>query len=99
MAPPRSPRSWADPGALTLYVAGNSPASRKARINLSSILTELGVSIEPTVIDVLAAPEEAMQQHVFVTPALVVQCKAIRQMVVGDLSLREPVVAMLRALP
>lgn len=99
MSAPRSPRARADAAVLTLYVAGRTPASRQARINLASILSEMGLSLEPTFIDVLAAPEEAMRQRVFVTPALVVQCDGARQLVVGDLSLREPVAALLRALP
>ena len=83
---------------LTLYVAGESPASCTARANLASILAELEMLLEPEVIDVFSSPEEVMQHRVFVTPALVIRRSQLLEMIVGDLSVRAPVIALLRSL-
>ena len=61
---------------LTLYLAGDSPASRRARANLAAALAE----------------------RIYVTPALLLQVAAQREMLVGDLSQHEAVVATLAAL-
>lgn len=91
-APPASATS------LTLYVAGDSAASRRARGNLAAMLAEAGLEIAPVFVDVLSAPLEAMQEKVFVTPALVVCFGTQRQMVIGDLSRHDVVLPLLRSL-
>ena len=83
---------------LKLYVAGDSAALRKARLNLTKLLLELQLYAELMVIDVFADFDLALQQPVFVTPALVVCYDTRRQTLVGDVSKTEPVVATLRAL-
>lgn len=86
------------PLRLTLYVAGGSAASSAACANLEAILGELGSAVRPAIVDVFAEPEEAMQQRIFVTPALLVESAQGREMVVGDMRLREPVLDLLRSL-
>lgn len=86
------------PLRLTLYVAGGSAASTVACANLEAILAELGTGLRPAIVDVFAVPEEAMQQRIFVTPALLVESTQGREMVVGDLRLRAPVLDLLRSL-
>lgn len=87
-----------EPLRLTLYVAGGSAASAAACANLEAILAELRIDLRPTIVDVFASPEEAMQQRIFVTPALLVESAKGREMVVGDLCLRAPVLDLLRSL-
>ncbi len=82
---------------LTLYAAGDSAAASTARMNLASMLDELQWAVEPELVDVFAAPDEAMRQRIFVTPALVIICGDRCDMVIGDLSAREPVMALLRS--
>ena len=86
------------PLRLTLYVAGGSAASAAACANLEAILAELGTGLRPAIVDVFAAPEVAMKQRIFVTPALLVESAQGREMVVGDLRLRAPVLDLLRSL-
>ncbi len=83
---------------LELYGAGDSAASRSARLNLDKLLLDLQLDVELLVIDVLSDFERALQQHVLVTPELIVCSAAQRQMLVGDLSQTESVLATLRAL-
>lgn len=86
------------PLSLTLYVAGNTAASRSALVNLESILHELQADVSRHVVDVLSDPEEALRQRVFVTPSLVIRRAQQQQMIIGDLSHRDRVLAVLRAL-
>lgn len=83
---------------LTLYVAQGSAASATARAHLESILNELGIGLRPTIVDVMASPDEAMRERIFVTPALVIESAQGREMVIGDLRLRAAVRDLLRAL-
>lgn len=83
---------------LTLYVAGESPASRRARANLAAALAALGVTLKVRTVDVLAEPDEALAQRIYVTPALVVHVNGQREMLVGDLSQEDAVYMALASL-
>ncbi len=88
----------ARPLRLTLYVAGGSSASSAACANLRGILDELGILARPAILDVFASPDQAMRERIFVTPALVIESARGREMVIGDLRVRAPVLDLLRAL-
>lgn len=58
--------------ALTLFVTGDAPRSRRARANLAAALEALGLeSVTPLEVDLLAHPEQTVTHSVFATPALV----------------------------
>jgi circadian clock protein KaiB len=72
---------------VRLYVAGNAPNSRMARENLERIrgrFPRLDFAIE--VIDVNSHADEALEQGVFITPALQVIEPEPGGMVYGNLS-------------
>jgi hypothetical protein len=79
------------PAQLTLYVAGDSAASRRARANLAAVMAEMRIVLPLQVVDVQAEPERALVDHVFMTPALLLQLAGRREMLVGDLSQRDAV--------
>ena len=83
---------------LTLYLAGDSPASRRARTNLAAALAELRIALPVRTVDVLCEPDEALAERIYVTPALLLQVACQREMLVGDLSQHDAVVATLAAL-
>ncbi len=83
---------------LTLYVAGNSAASRRAQANLKAVLAELKATLPVRVVDVLSAPDEALSERIYVTPALLVHVAGQREMLVGDFSQHHAVVTALLAL-
>ncbi|RFF27783.1 MULTISPECIES: circadian clock KaiB family protein [unclassified Wenzhouxiangella] len=57
--------------ALTLFVTGDAPRSRRARRHLNAALKKLGQdSIKPLEIDLLEHPEQSINHSVFATPAL-----------------------------
>jgi len=72
---------------MELYIAGESPSSRQARLDLEAIVERLGgTAAEIVVVDVLVHPEAALAQQIFTTPSLVATCNGRRTLVVGDLS-------------
>lgn len=72
---------------LTLYVAGDLPNSRRARAHLEDWLSRATIPVaEVEVVDVLARPERAAEDDIFITPAFVFTGEAGRQLFVGDLS-------------
>jgi len=82
---------------LTLYVAGDNGFSRRTKANLDLVLREVGVSAPIRLVDVLEHPEEAMEQRIFATPALVVASGSKpASLIVGDLSDRDRVASILR---
>jgi len=81
---------------LTLFVAGDSPASHRARARLAELLESLELPLTPRVVDVLLAPQEAMQHRIFVTPALIVRHEGRLDTIIGDLSHTADVVSLLR---
>jgi len=74
--------------ALTLFVTGNAPRSRRARANLSAMLSKLGKgAITPPEIDLMAHPEQTVTYSVFATPALLKTAPTgERSVLYGDLS-------------
>lgn len=71
---------------LTLLVAGDSPSSVAARVNLASLIESrpaLGGSVR--IIDVLVEPEHAARHRAFFTPTLIVRTPEREFRVVGDL--------------
>lgn len=72
-------------GRLTLFVAGDSPRSRRARANLGRALVAAGPARE---VDLLATPQEAFRYGLFASPALVLTDAQGRPQSVlyGDLS-------------
>lgn len=91
------PATTEPPLQLTLFIAGDSAASRRARVRLAGLLAEAGLSIEPRVVDVLGAPHEAMAQRIFVTPALVVRLQGQVHTFLGDLAQTDGLLPVLRA--
>ncbi len=79
------------PASLTLYVAGDSAASRRARANLAAVMTEMRIVLPLQVVDVQTAPEQGLADRIFMTPALLLQLAGRREMLVGDLSQRDAV--------
>jgi circadian clock protein KaiB len=79
--------------SLRLYIAGESPNSALARVNLQAALAHLGsneVTLE--IIDVLREPSRSLKDRVLVTPTLVKLAPAPVQRVIGNL--RDVVVLM-----
>jgi circadian clock protein KaiB len=73
---------------LRLYVAGESPSSRRAIANLKAICTtEFDDQCEVEVLDVLENAERALADGVLVTPTLI-RISPPRRTIVGDLSQR-----------
>lgn len=83
---------------LTLYLAGDSGASRRARTHLALALRTLGLELTVRLVDVLTAPEEALAERIYVTPALVLELGGLREMLVGDLSQQAAVLETLQML-
>ena len=72
---------------LRLYIAGNSPSSRRAEQNLNQLRTLIkadGWQVE--VIDVLANPDLAEKASVLATPTLCYEHSGRPRRVIGDLS-------------
>ena len=77
--------------SLRLYVAGESPHSRRAISNLRSFIgADVGDRYELEIIDVLETPDRAVADRVFLTPQLVIASPAPARTLVGDLSDLEP---------
>lgn len=79
---------------LTLYIAGRTPAARRAQSNLETIcrdvLTEADFRIE--VIDIQHDPDAAEEERIVATPMVVRKQPPPPRRVVGDLSDREQVI-------
>lgn len=85
------------PLSLTLYVAGDNAFSRRARSNLDLILVDEQLEATVRIVDVLDNPEEAIENRIFATPALIVGAASLSpSLIVGDLSDRDRIVSILR---
>lgn len=76
-------------GRLILFVAGDSPRSRRARANLMPALADAGIAADrPREVDLLAKPQEAFRHGLFASPALVLTDAggAPQSILYGDLS-------------
>lgn len=72
---------------LRLFVAGDAPNSRMAKANLQRFCERLaGADVEIQVIDVLVDPQAAVEQGVFLTPALQIVEPRPGRLVYGNLS-------------
>jgi circadian clock protein KaiB len=79
-----------------LFVAGETPRSRRAIENLQRIVRETpGWRCEVEVIDVLTAPERAEEERVLATPTLIKESPLPRRRVTGDLSDLEKVLRVM----
>jgi circadian clock protein KaiB len=75
-----------------LFVAGETPRSRRAIENLQRIVRETpGWRCEVEVIDVLTSPERAEEERILATPTLIKESPLPRRRVTGDLSDSEKV--------
>lgn len=58
---------------VTLFVTGDAPRSRRARANLARVLeADGGDMAEVTEIDLLSAPQQALDHGIFASPALMI---------------------------
>jgi len=79
-----------------LYVAGNGPNSALALATLNAFCRSfLSEAHTIDVIDVFREPQRAINDHIFMTPTLVMMSPLPTRTVIGNLSDREP---LLRAL-
>lgn len=93
---PASPAAPRDECEFTLYVAGDSPNSTRARRNLEQLCrAHLESRCTISVVDVLVDPMRALSDGVVVTPTLVKRAPGPRRVVVGDLSRTRDVLAAL----
>lgn len=70
-----------------LFVAGETPRSRRAIENLRRIVeTSRGWQCEVEVIDVLISPDRAEEERILATPTLIRESPPPRRRVTGDLS-------------
>lgn len=80
---------------LRLYIAGNTPLSRRAIRNMGAAQTLAGGHWDMRVIDVLAEPALAEQAGIFAIPTLSYDDSSALRRLVGDLSEPSRVLAQL----
>lgn len=79
---------------LELYVAGDSPKQRAALENLTEICRlSLGDRYRIDVIDIVEQPELSRRRQILATPMVIRVVPEPERRVVGDLSIREQVLA------
>jgi circadian clock protein KaiB len=71
---------------LRLYIAGNSPSSRRAEQNVIHLRKHLAAALKVEIIDVLVRPDLAEQAGVLATPTLSYEHSVRPRRIVGDLS-------------
>jgi circadian clock protein KaiB len=82
---------------LRLYVAGQSPKSLRAYVNLKALCDEhLAGRYEIEVIDLVAHPTMAQSDDILAIPTLVRRLPAPLRKIIGDLSNTERVLVGLR---
>jgi circadian clock protein KaiB len=70
-----------------LYVAGNTPNSAQAKVNLSALCRKhLAGRYKIEVVDVFRHPERALIDGIYMTPALLKLAPSPTRMIVGTLS-------------
>ena len=70
-----------------LYVAGDTPNSARARVNLGALCRKyLAGSYKIEIVDVYKHPNRAMIDGIFMTPALIKLAPSPVRMIVGALS-------------
>ena len=96
--PPAPPGD--EPVRFHLFIAGESPRSRRAIENLHRIVRETpGWQCEIQVTDVLANPERAEEERILATPTLIKEFPLPRRRVTGDLSDSEKVLRVMGPIP
>lgn len=81
---------------LTLYVAGDTPQSRQAKVNLDQVIESLeltGHSVN--VVDLYEEPDLAMEKDVLAIPTVIREAPLPAFRIIGDLSDTERVRSML----
>jgi circadian clock protein KaiB len=92
--PPAPPGD--EPVRFHLFIAGETPRSRRAIENLHRIVRETpGWRCEIQVTDVLAYPERAEEERILATPTLIKESPLPRRRVTGDLSDSEKVLRVM----
>ncbi|MDB4988997.1 MAG: circadian clock protein KaiB [Myxococcaceae bacterium] len=82
--------------SVRLYVAGDGPNSTMALSTLQTLLAQQSAShVEVEVIDVLAHPEQGLREGVLVTPMLVKVAPPPERRILGNLSDRAALLALL----
>jgi len=72
---------------LVLFVAGDSPRSQRARLNLDGYLKQADIDVSTNEIDVIEKPAKALEYGIFATPALMyTDVPDRREIIYGDLS-------------
>lgn len=71
---------------LRLYIAGGSPAARRALDSRRRLIQTLGGGIEIHIVDILASPEEAEKAGILATPTLSDDSITPPRRLIGDLS-------------
>ena len=85
---------------LHLYIAGATPNSTRAVQNLTDICERyLAGRCEVQVIDIYQQPERAREAAIVAAPTLVKLRPGLRRFLVGDLSERHRVLALLGVVP
>jgi circadian clock protein KaiB len=96
----RSARPKEDKWMLRLYIAGNTPKSSAALINLKKYCERhLNNRYEIEVIDLLLNPQLAAGDQILATPTLVRKVPAPVRKIIGDLSNEEKVLVGLDLRP
>ncbi|MDB4998450.1 MAG: circadian clock KaiB domain protein [Myxococcaceae bacterium] len=82
---------------LRLFVAGNTPRSQRAIVNLRALCEEHFASRHDLeVIDIYQQPDLAREHQILVVPTLIREAPAPPRRIVGDLSNTEVVLAALQ---
>jgi circadian clock protein KaiB len=81
--------------SLRLYIAGDTPASQRARENLQRLCERHPFPIEAVVIDILREPSLANKARILATPTLICEHPTRAKRVIGDLGDIEKVVEFL----
>ncbi|MEO8383134.1 MAG: circadian clock KaiB family protein [Acidobacteriota bacterium] len=82
--------------SFRLYVAGEAPNSLQAIANLTQICeTHLSGRYEIEIVDVLADPQGALAESIFMTPTLITDSPYPGRRIVGTLSQVEPILQIL----
>ncbi|TVQ74464.1 MAG: circadian clock protein KaiB [Chromatiaceae bacterium] len=79
---------------LRLYIAGMTPAARRAIENLDALMADMAgqaMDMQVEVVDILERPQLAEDERILATPVVVRKLPPPVRRVVGDLSERERV--------
>ncbi|RTQ46070.1 circadian clock protein KaiB [Hymenobacter gummosus] len=100
MEAPEQPEAAGAEYELHLYIAGNTPSAAAAVRNLQDICERyLAGRVELRIIDLSAQPEAAGEEQIVASPTLVKKRPGLTRFLVGDLSDRRRVLALLGLTP